>query len=91
MSKYTQGKWEVGQKCHDGIRIEVDGKCSVANVWGDNNEANAQLIASAPELLKALERLVERIDVNGGIGEYKGGPVFVMKAAREAITKAKEA
>ena len=40
------------------------------------------------ELLRALERLVERIDFNGGIGEYKGGPVFVMKNAREAIAKA---
>jgi len=51
-------------------------------------EANAKLIAAAPELLEALKRIVERIDINGGLGEYKGGPVFVMKAAREAIAKA---
>ena len=36
-------------------------------------------------LLRTLKRLVERIDFNGGIGEYKGGPAFVMKHAREAI------
>jgi len=36
-------------------------------------------------LIKASKRLLERIDYNGGIGEYKGGPVFVVKEIREAI------
>ena len=40
------------------------------------------------ELLEALRNLVERIDINGGIGEYKGGPSFVMKNARQAIANA---
>ena len=40
------------------------------------------------ELLICFKRLVERIDFNGGLGEYKGGPSFVMKDAREVILKA---
>ena len=40
------------------------------------------------ELLETLTLLVKRIDHNGGIGAYNGGPAFVMKHAREAIEKA---
>ena len=58
-----------------------DGRCEEA-------EANARLIAAAPRLLEALRKLVERIDTNGGIGEYKGGPPFVMAEARAAIKEA---
>ena len=45
-------------------------------------------LADRDDLLEVLRRLVERIDFNGGIGEYQGGPAFVMKAARQAIQKA---
>lgn len=40
------------------------------------------------ELANALRRLVGRIDHNGGIGEYQGGPAFVMRDARIALCKA---
>ena len=55
-------------------------------------QAHDQIIELFREdkLLEALKRLVERIDFNGGIGEYKGGPAFVMKEAREAITEAEK-
>ena len=43
---------------------------------------------SHDNLLKALINLVDRVDRNGGIGEYQGGPAFVMKAARDAIAAA---
>lgn len=50
--------------------------------------ANARLTAAAPDLLIALRALVERIDLNGGLGEYKGGPAFALGNARKAIAKA---
>lgn len=37
-------------------------------------------------LCDALSKLIARIDYSGGIGEYKGGPAFVMKNARSALT-----
>jgi len=40
------------------------------------------------ELVETLEMLVERIEYNGGIGEYKGGPSFVMKYTKQALKKA---
>jgi len=48
------------------------------------------LLEKQEVLSEALRKLIERIDFNGGIGEYKGGPGFVMQAGREAIAKAKE-
>lgn len=39
------------------------------------------------KLREALGKLIERIDINGGLGEYKGGPVFVMEEARKLIYK----
>ena len=50
--------------------------------------ADERLRDAAPDLLAALAALVARIDHNGGLGEYKGGPVFVLAKAREAIAKA---
>lgn len=36
-------------------------------------------------LLDAAERLLERIDHNGGVGPYKGGPAFVVEPFRQAL------
>jgi hypothetical protein len=62
--------------------------------FDEENKANASFIVRAcnnhEKLVKAFKRLVERIDHNGGIGEYNGGPAFVMKEAREAIQSAEE-
>jgi hypothetical protein len=50
-------------------------------------EAILALCERAEKLEAALKRLVERIDANGGLGEYQGGPVFVMIEARALLTK----
>ncbi len=41
------------------------------------------------EALEALKDLVERVDINDGLGEYKGGSPFIMVRAREIIAKEK--
>ena len=84
MSKHTPGKWEVGEKCYDGIRIEVDKKCSVANVWGENNEANARLIAAAPDLLEACKKAYKTLHGNPNI------PAQLCVGLKQAIAKAEE-
>lgn len=37
-------------------------------------------------LLDIIQGLVTRIEMNGGIGEYKGGPAFIMARAEEALS-----
>lgn len=37
------------------------------------------------KLAELAENLLKRVDFNGGIGEYKGGPAFVVEPLRQAI------
>ena len=94
MSKHTLGPWEASEGYPSDIwhvdmpsrgysvvvsRAEEDWDMVVEEV-----QANAHLIAAAPELLDALETLLlstERDDMN-----FR---VRAMEAAREAIAKAK--
>lgn len=93
MPKYTAGPWEASEGYPSDIwhvdmpsrkysvvvsRAEEDWDMAVKEV-----QANAHLIAAAPELLDALETLLlstERDDIN-----FR---VRAMEAAREAIAKA---
>jgi len=52
-------------------------------------EANAMLIAAAPELLAALEMAVRRLEVLEAAHYH--GDTEAIRAARAAIAKAKEA
>lgn len=88
--KYTPGPWEV-----DGPRIYSTTKTLVATVGLfrslETASANARLIAAAPDLLAALESLLEwAADVHDPMKQsrinYSG-----MDAARAAIAKAKGA
>lgn len=38
-------------------------------------------------LAVALRDLIERCDINGGLGEYKGGQPFALKNARQALAE----
>jgi hypothetical protein len=94
-TKHTPGPWTVDDG--ETLRIRGADKSSVCTInWltltsrrlAPEGYANARLIAAAPDLLDALLRLVARIEVNGGIGEYTAGPAFVMQSAYDAIAKA---
>lgn len=39
-------------------------------------------------LVTALRDLLARVERNGGLGEYHGGPVFVVQRARDALAAA---
>ena len=92
MSKHTPGPWEI--KYHpDPCYRYISGPEHIALaqvVWrveeedrSPDCEANAHLIAAAPELLEALEMMLEMSEM-GGFGKAAAEDV-----ARAAIAKAK--
>ncbi|HHB9079497.1 TPA: hypothetical protein ACN7S2_005293 [Klebsiella pneumoniae] len=90
--KGTPGSWEVEDNGYfydiNAVRGTVGNVCSSAS-WFDNDEhrgpvamANAQLIAAAPELLEALQNMVEAYQYEASIDN----PALL--SARAAIAKA---
>lgn len=60
MSKHTQGPWTTVARTNSYIDIEAQNQQGyaakkIASVSINNHEANARLIAAAPELLEALQ------------------------------------
>lgn len=63
MAGYTKGPWAVNE---DGWKVEsekehgwVNDGWVICNLHGTDKEANASLIAAAPDLFEALEDLLE--------------------------------
>ena len=96
MDKYTKGPWSINRWPHSSADMSVGavGTPKVAiiplrDVSIKEQEANAYLIAAAPDLLVALERVIE---------EYADLPPKVLEeiapdwlpSALAAIAKAKE-
>jgi hypothetical protein len=93
MSKYTPGPWELRNEFGmQGLIYPRQAANPVASVTGyytltRQTEANARLIAAAPELLEALELLVSTyFDTSGahGLNERE-----IVDKAYAAIAKAK--
>jgi len=83
-AKFTPGPWDV-HETSQGLEIhplsDEHGLIVIADVQGaPQNEANARLIASAPELLEALQEAVDCLKH----GEYHA----TLKMAQAAIAKA---
>jgi len=58
MSKHAPGPWKITHSEVNGYRVSDSTGWGVAVVLKDvNDEANAHLIAAAPQMLEALERL----------------------------------
>ena len=87
MNDYTPGPWRAIHWEHKNafriIPVDVRGMARsdgpVADVFFEN-EANAYLIAAAPELYTALKNLVNEIAVMGDVGWYNEDGGFVRKA-----------
>lgn len=101
-TKHTQGPWEAsGRYVRTPLTEEGGGwmiaDCRDVSLPSDEVRANARLISAAPELLEALEAMVERIEyyaeckadgtpnIEDWAYTYSSGD---MKKARAAITKA---
>ena len=92
MGKHTPGPWtaynRIGNRILQTWRVSCDegGICQLDDSrTGDQQVANAHLIAAAPALLASLRELVDRIDVvlySGYVGSER------INAARAAIAVA---
>lgn len=88
-AKHTPGPWAViPQPCRKGFKFAVCGEeFWPAAIFSDGREnagtaeANANLIASAPELLDALRYMVDNAEAAGWSG-------LMLRDARAAISKA---
>jgi hypothetical protein len=85
-TSYTPGPWEVFDS-HSGIYIldsaEQAAICKIE--WRLEDEANARLIASAPELLRSLRDILGYMER----GNFADNRLVAMKIdARAAIAKA---
>ena len=105
MNEHTKGPWEV-VRTDAGIIVRTEsakktraGASRYAAIGGfDRSDpeqlaealANARLIAAAPELLEALEALVNDFGQDGYGGEFEDGECRVIDMARNAIAKATE-
>jgi hypothetical protein len=94
--RHTPAPWFIDNDLY-GLHVEhrnfIDGKafnyrvvCSITDI--EEAEHNARLIAAAPELLEALENLVEMFAAGDGSPEYHRHEPPEMKDARTAIAKA---
>jgi len=70
MGKHTPSPWEVGQLDHAGQRIVRGKHIEICTCWHHSvrsieqeMEANARLIAAAPDILGELKRMVEHFEV----------------------------
>lgn len=98
MTKHTPGPWEIAFETFDNdgapeTAIQaLGGRAFVAFAleFGPNNpqmrEANARLIAAAPDLLEALKKIVKSLADQDDEGMIEH--VYLMIKARAAITKA---
>lgn len=85
-AKHTPGPWRV-----HNLRVEpppdpqrANGGWTVAQVYGPDAEANARLIAAAPELLEALAWFVDPNNDSPTLDEFDAA----VDVARLAIAKA---
>jgi hypothetical protein len=84
---HTPGPWKIGTPPPNGEQTigNSQGLMVAVATTGFNvpTLANARLIAAAPELLEALESMVEMVEMNGF------GKAYAMDIARAAIAKAR--
>jgi hypothetical protein len=91
MTKHTPGPWTVEgrNRTNDGWRLFADSGYGVGVAWDCNgnpeNEANARLIAAAPDLLAALKALREEVC---GVDQWWGALRAAVDAADDALVKA---
>ena len=96
-TKHTPGPW-ITERCDNGMEIldmeqeSVAGACNFGNPYNaGETEANARLIAAAPDLLAAMKGVMQEIDNCVADGSLSGPAVATnanCKAARAAIAKA---
>lgn len=100
MTAHTAGPWTTDEKEHDQPYLPIEIRSArhrtICTVWVDDapvpdfnaeQRANARLLTAAPDLLGALEEIVDLWDAMLA-GEYRPDS-FTTQPARAAIAKAK--
>jgi hypothetical protein len=94
-TSFTPGPWYLRDKMRmfsDGQEtafcIDAAPTCCVADVWSDDDraQANANLIAAAPEMYEALNEIFNELD-----GRYDGAPDSRVLWMGEHITRIRAA
>jgi len=94
MSKHTEGPWRFWKQTRTGS----EGTCTFQNLKGEEvlravtvtlTEADACLIAAAPELLSALKDIIGWVP--GAAAWHTDAPIKAVERARAAIDKATRA
>ena len=91
--KHTPGPWHVdGRPRHEALEIHSESRRIARSLYeggSEDNEANANahLIAAAPELLEALKELCDMVDGLFSI-DYHAYDSFTTQPARAVIAKA---
>lgn len=90
--KFTQGEWKhVNDSPYHRVEL-VNGRLYVASVEGALNEseeqANAKLIAAAPDLYEALELMISQLQGHNNLGSILGMDYEAITKAKAAIKKA---
>jgi hypothetical protein len=84
---HTPGPWEITTRPTFGWDVKVKDRdwliCGVCFEDDDDKKADALLIAAAPELMEALECMVEMVEMKGF------GKAYAMDISRAAIAKAR--
>ena len=78
--KHTSGPWKIDTEDARVIST-LDG--DMVAVCEYISEGDGDLISAAPEILEALESMVDMVEMNGFLRDY------AMEIAREAIKKAR--
>ena len=86
--KGTPGPWVIGGNEGNKLSVNSDPYFVALVDEGNSQEANARLIASAPELLSALQHLVEVYDREDGKQWTTASKKAAIAEARAAIDKA---
>lgn len=93
MSKHTPGPWQTDIDGQTAYVVDADGNMAVCKIMYARPEgpANARLISAAPDLLEALEAIVNAGQWYASALEFdhdKDGEALLLEA-RDAIAKAK--
>lgn len=86
-TKHTPGPWAVIEGDFRGVKIEGEDQAEVARCPGDKQgRIDARLIAAAPELLEALQRIANGQEMEGEFTHVETVARY-QEIARSAIAK----
>ena len=92
-TKHTPGQWLINDMPDDengnkSVMISTDRFIATVAVNDEQQQANAQLIVSAPKLLEALKWMIERLDNEGKIDHVTDeGMIEDIKNVINKVTK----